>query len=40
MKAASTRAATPSKATIMLNDLRPSVEALHDRVEKLRLRFA
>jgi hypothetical protein len=38
-KAAPNRAAAPSKAAIMLNDLRPSVEALHDRVEKLRLRF-
>lgn len=39
-KAAPKRTAAPSTAAIMLNDLRPSVEALHDRVEKLRLRFA
>jgi hypothetical protein len=33
------RTAGPSKASIMLDELRPSVDALHDRVEKLRLRF-
>ena len=38
-KAAAKKAA-PSTAAIMLKDLRPSVQALHDRVEKLRLRFA
>jgi hypothetical protein len=37
---ATNRAASPSKAAIMLHDLRPSVEALYDRVEKLRLRFS
>ena len=34
------RLAEPSRAAIMLKDLRPSVDALRDRVEKLRLRFA
>ncbi len=39
-KVAPKRAAAPSKAAIMLEELRPSVEALYDRVEKLRLRFS
>ena len=39
-KPAPKRAAAPSKAAIMLDDLRSSVDALHDRVEKLRHRFA
>ena len=37
-KAAPKQAAAPSQATVLLNDLRPSVDALHDRVEKLRHR--
>ncbi len=39
-KTTTKRATALSEAAIMLNDLRPSVDALHDRVEKLRLRFA
>ena len=39
-KKAAAKKAAPSTAAIMLNDLGPSVKALHDRVEKLRLRFA
>ena len=39
-KAAPKRMAAPSRAAQLLNDLRPSVDALHARVEKLRLRFS
>lgn len=34
------RSAPASRAALLLHELRPSVDALHDRVEKLRLRFA
>ena len=39
-KAAANKVVPPSSASIMLNELRPSIDALHDRVKKLRLRFA
>jgi hypothetical protein len=40
LQAAPKRATALSQAAAMLDELRPSVDALHVRVEKLRLRFA